>query len=210
MSNHAMIGHNNGPPIGDIDDAPSVARRYYWRKAHAAAWRTPPIEIVRLRSRAAERIGLDYRDYTSILLDRGRRPSAVVFTLRTLVRSWTGNDLRLMPGVQSKLERLAGNCSIFVVAQADTGALERHPVAIQRINDLCGDCIEGFRVLPAGADSTVTGRAIAAMLTGRGLPTAQAIFVGDRTEDEYCAKTFGFARFLWAWHYFGEAARPPQ
>ena len=48
-----MIGHNNGPPLGDISDVGGVARLYYWRRAHKAAWRTPPIEIVKLRYRAA-------------------------------------------------------------------------------------------------------------------------------------------------------------
>lgn len=201
-----MIGHNNGPPIGDISDAPGVARRYYWRKAHAAAWRTPPIEIVRLRSRAAERVGLDYRDYTSILLDRGRRPSAIVFTLRTLIRFQknANADVSLMPGVQKKLQRLAGNCTILVISRSD--ARELAAAALQRVNDLCGGCITAHQVLPDAIDNAAMARAVSALLAEHSLPAGQALFVGDSADDERSATTAGTARFLWAWHYFGESA----
>ena len=200
-----MIGHNNGPPIGDVTDVPGVARRYYWRKAHAAAWRTPPIEIVRLRSRAAEKVGLSYRDYTSILLDRGRRPSAVVFTLRTLVRFQknANADVSLMPGVQKKLQRLAGNCTILVIARSDKR--EKTEVALQRVNELCGGCIAAHQVLPDAFDNVGVGRAVSTMLAEHGLPAGQALFVGDNADDERSATAAGTARFLGAWHYFGES-----
>lgn len=200
-----MIGHNNGPPIGDVSDAPGVARRYYWRKAHAAAWRTPPTEIVRLRSRAAEKVGLSYRDYTSILLDRGRRPSAVVFTLRTLIRfrKNTKAEVVLMPGVEKKLQRLAGNCLILVIARSD--ASEQTVAALQRVNELCGGCIAAYQVVPNDIDTASLGRAACTLLAQHGLPASQALFVGDNADDEISATVAGAARFLWAWHYFGES-----
>jgi len=61
------IGHNGGPPL----DPGADWRRFCWRKAHALAWRTPPREIVLGRSARARALGMTYREYTAILLDRG-------------------------------------------------------------------------------------------------------------------------------------------
>ncbi|HTV45505.1 MAG TPA: hypothetical protein VMF05_09325 [Stellaceae bacterium] len=61
------LGHNHGPPL----DPDAAWRLYCWRKAHAQAWRTPPREIALGRLARAEAVGLSYREYTAILLDRG-------------------------------------------------------------------------------------------------------------------------------------------
>lgn len=62
------IGHNGGPPF----DAPSQGwHGYCWRRAHAKAWKTPPREIALRRLRRAEELGMTYREYTSVILDRG-------------------------------------------------------------------------------------------------------------------------------------------
>jgi hypothetical protein len=61
------LGHNRGPPL----DPEEGWRAYCWRKAHAQAWKTPPREIVLARLVRAEAIGMTYRQYTAVLLDRG-------------------------------------------------------------------------------------------------------------------------------------------
>jgi hypothetical protein len=61
------IGHNQGPPL----DTGSGWRLYCWKKAHARAWKTPPREIVLARLARAEALGMSYRDYTAVLLDKG-------------------------------------------------------------------------------------------------------------------------------------------
>jgi hypothetical protein len=61
------IGHNGGPPL----DSGVDWRRFCWRKAHAVAWRTPPREIVLARLARALALGMTYRRYTAVLLDRG-------------------------------------------------------------------------------------------------------------------------------------------
>lgn len=195
-----MIGHNDGPPIGDVGEAAGVARRYYWRRAHAAAWRTPPVEIIQLRSRAAENVGLSYRDYTSILLNRGRRPCALVFSMRALLRARNGT-LSPMPGVQRKLQRLGASSMLFVVAR------EREPLAqgASLIDGLCRG-IKAHCLLPETV--AAAAQAVAGMLAEHGLPPGQALFVGESLEDERCAAAADVARFLWAWHYFSEGAAP--
>jgi hypothetical protein len=61
------IGHNGGPPF----DAGIDWRRFCWLRAHARAWQTPPREIARARLARAQALGITYRQYTAVLLDRG-------------------------------------------------------------------------------------------------------------------------------------------
>jgi hypothetical protein len=61
------LGHNRGPPLDEGADW----RLFCWRKACRAAWQTPPREIALARLARAEALGMTYREYTAILLDRG-------------------------------------------------------------------------------------------------------------------------------------------
>lgn len=63
------IGHNGGPPL----DEPPLRdwHHYCWKRAHKAAWKTPPREIALRRLRRAEELGLTYEEYTAVILDRG-------------------------------------------------------------------------------------------------------------------------------------------
>ena len=63
----APIGHNRGPPLD-----PEIGwRAFCWRQAHAKAWKTPPREIALARLARAEALGISYREYTAMVLDRG-------------------------------------------------------------------------------------------------------------------------------------------
>lgn len=61
------LGHNGGPPL----DPGAAWRLFCWRQAQARAWRTPPREIALARLARAKAIGISYRDYAAVLLDRG-------------------------------------------------------------------------------------------------------------------------------------------
>ena len=64
------IGHNLGPPLED--EVPTRGWSHYcWKKAHKKAWKTPPREIALRRLARAEELGMTYREYTAIILDRG-------------------------------------------------------------------------------------------------------------------------------------------
>jgi hypothetical protein len=63
----APIGHNRGPPL----DPETAWRSFCWRKAHAKAWKTPSREIALARLARAEALGISYREYAAVLLDRG-------------------------------------------------------------------------------------------------------------------------------------------
>jgi len=66
--------HNGGPPLEPetADDPATGWRLFCWRKAHRAAWKTPPREIALRRLERAEALGMSYRDYTLEILERGR------------------------------------------------------------------------------------------------------------------------------------------
>jgi hypothetical protein len=61
------IGHNGGPPL----DPGAEWRKFCWKKSHARAWKTPPREIALARLARAEALGVTYREYTAVLLDKG-------------------------------------------------------------------------------------------------------------------------------------------
>src|SRR5262245_38226953 len=71
---HARIGHNQGPPLEEPASDPFV--RYLWRKAHAAAWKNPPPDILKFRVARAEAAGVSDREYMLELLDSGRHLQA--------------------------------------------------------------------------------------------------------------------------------------
>jgi hypothetical protein len=67
----AEIGHNNGPPLEDPQPG-YLWRRHCWTKAHAEAWKTPSMGVLKFRMQRAEAAGLSYRDYMLTLLNTGR------------------------------------------------------------------------------------------------------------------------------------------
>jgi hypothetical protein len=67
-------GHNGGPPF---EEEPGYLwRRYRWAKAHAEAWKTPSLAIVKFRVARAAAAGMTYEEYVSVLLDTGCYPQA--------------------------------------------------------------------------------------------------------------------------------------
>ena len=67
------VGHNGGPLIEEPAD---LYVRHLWTAAHRAAWKTPPMDILRFRVARAEAAGVSYRDYMLELLDTGRHLQA--------------------------------------------------------------------------------------------------------------------------------------
>jgi len=63
-------GHNGGPPLEEEPPARGFVH-YCWKRAHRAAWRNPGREIMLRRLKRAEELGMTYREYTAVILDRG-------------------------------------------------------------------------------------------------------------------------------------------
>jgi len=211
------IGHNQGPPL---DQPTGGWARHCWRQAHKKAWRSPPLEVVRLRAARAAELGLSYHDYSAILLDRGGQPKALIFDLGgTLVA--TRNDeietdrqgrIRALPGVIEKLSALR-NCRVFVVTN-QAGVAERLITAeqahgfIHQLNALCGGIIMDHRICMEPAESDSPFRKpqpgmVLDLLAAHHLTAGAAVMIGDSESDRRCAEAARLARFLWAWDYFG-------
>jgi len=66
---NGKIGHNGGPAL---EEPLGISWAHFcWKKAHQAAWKTPPREIALARLARAEALGMTYQEYTAILLDKG-------------------------------------------------------------------------------------------------------------------------------------------
>src|SRR5262245_60797851 len=75
-----VIGHNNGPTFDMSWEA------WVWRRATAKAWKTPKPEVAMMRLKRAERLGITYRELTSVIMDSGAHPSAAVIPLSLAAR----------------------------------------------------------------------------------------------------------------------------
>ncbi len=74
------IGHNRGPSM-----EPGLGwRRHAWGRARAALLPPLPLEVVRLRVRRAEALGLDYRTYAGVRATTGRDLVAFLFSSNVL------------------------------------------------------------------------------------------------------------------------------
>ena len=214
-----MIGHNNGPPFDAPTEESDYVRAQTWRRAYKQAHQPPSAEVALLRLRAAEALGLEYRDYSAILKDRGRSPRALFFGLGgTLVRT-RNNEIAedrhgavtLMPGVRAKLTKLH-DCLVFVVtnqARIAEGLLARETVEgyIRQVSDLCGGAISDFAIAgeapgPNNAARKPVTRLIRELIGKHALQPGQGVMVSGTAEDENCASEAGLARFLWSWRYF--------
>src|SRR5262249_30260348 len=69
------LGHNGGPALDVSWEA------WLWRKAHAQAWKPPRRDIALHRLKRAERLGLDYKAYAGVLMNRGAHLGAAIFLL---------------------------------------------------------------------------------------------------------------------------------
>jgi hypothetical protein len=173
----ARLGHNGGPPLDLSWNAGN------WRRAHAAAWKTPGREVALLRLRRAAALGLSYRDYTSLILDRGVRLSAVVVMLRGALLACEDRVLR-------KLETL--DCMVLVCASHVPAPLAA--------------CLEAKGALSADvAESADIGALIAAVreLTAQTTLSPSSIFMVGMTGDERAAaERAGLGLFVDARNYF--------
>jgi len=114
----ASTGHNRGPALDLSWEA------WLWRRAHAQAWKPPRRDIALHRLKRAERLGLDYRSYAGVLMNRGTHLGAAIFVLDGMSKS----DRRAAE------ERILGlsDCRILVASeiQDDSSLRERADLSI--------------------------------------------------------------------------------
>ena len=173
----ARSGHNGGPALDLSWEA------WLWRRAHAKAWKPPRRDIALHRLRRAERLGLDYRSYAGVLMNRGTHLGAAIFLLDGLSRR----------EFETAAERIVGisDCRLLIgIASAD----------------MVGSLAERADAIIALDDETKILRRIDRFILEYRLTPGGAFMVGTSSAHLRVAEDAGLALFLWAKDYFGRAA----
>jgi hypothetical protein len=171
----APLGHNRGPALDVSWEA------WLWRKAHAEAWKPPRRDIALHRLKRAERLGLDYKAYAGVLMNRGAHLGAAIFLLDDL-----GTD---------ELRR----ASERIVAIADCRVL----VGVADPRDSDAALTTRADMVVAASEARALGRAIDRFLLAHQLTPGGTFMVGTSSAHLRAAEDAGLALFLWARDYFG-------
>lgn len=207
---YARLGHNGGPPLDWSGEM------FLWRRAVAKAWKTPPREIALMRLNRAEQLGLSYRAFAAVLMDRGRWLNTIVFSLSALAAATDfarrGGDgpLSLAGAVVEKFAGLS-NADILVLADPlrDRRLLGNRSADDMRacLNAVLGEKIAGVEIASGyAASGDPRGQAIAEFLRRNGRVASDAFMVGNTPDDLYLAEQAGLSLFLWADEYFAPSA----
>jgi hypothetical protein len=179
------IGHNGGPSL-----AGGVSwRKHCWSSARERLLPTLPIEVVRLRVKRAQALGLDYKTYAGVRAATGHDVVAFLFSSNALRVSL----LRpVMPEARAvKLAEVQCGRLALAVAPLTPGMLEAaNPV------------LDGAHPAPYALAGFGEMRSMLRSALGK-LPSDQVILVGDLgLERDWCAAG-RLAGYLPAQRYFG-------
>ncbi len=181
----AEIGHNRGPSL----EGGLSWRRHCWTAAREQLLPTLPIEVVRLRVKRAQALGLDYKTYAGVRAATGHDVVAFLFSSNALRAS----VLRpAMPEERAvKLADVQGRRLALAVAPLTPGLLEAaNPV------------LDGAWPAPYALAGFAEMRDKVRAALGK-LPSDQVILVGDMgLERDWCAAG-RLAGYLPAERYFG-------
>jgi hypothetical protein len=169
-------GHNRGPALDLSWEA------WLWRRAHAEALKPPRREIALHRMKRAERLGLDYRSYAGVLMNRGTHLGAAIFRLDGLSQAELSH-------AALKIAEIS-DCAIFASVFDHTGA----DAALAQRAD----------VLVASADERATSRAIDRFILAHRLTPSGTFMVGTTPAHLRTAEDCGLALFVWARDYFSK------
>ncbi len=184
----AGIGHNQGPTM----EAGHGWRRHAWGKARASLLPKLPIEVLRLRIRRAEELGLPYKTYAGIRASTGRDVIGFLFSTNALRLMRAGDVLPEDRAV--KLVSLQ-RCARIAAAQPGFPLSELPMPPIDR----------GFAA-PSFAESWSAMRdRIAAPLREAGLPADAVLVIGETAMEREWAAAAKAAGFLTAERYFSVA-----
>jgi hypothetical protein len=173
------IGHNNGPTLDMSWEA------WVWRRAQAEAWATPGLEIVKMRVRRAERLGITYPELTAALMNTGSNLGAAVMPLSLAARVMTrvisrvggrpGREVTVetRPAVANRVAKFGGRLFLLADSAAVPALAEAEQAGLlATLNQAVGGKIEA---VGWGHD----GPAIRAMLKHRGVPHQEVFLIGS-------------------------------
>ena len=180
----AGIGHNGGPSVDGVR-----WRAHCWRHARASLLPVLPVEVVRLRVRRAQALGLDYKTYAGVRASTGRDLVAFLFSSNALGVFRDGADL-----AQGRAERLRD-----LAATRHLGAgpgLDAHALAV-RI-----DAASALELPRFGADWSGIRAEMKAWLRAQGLPGDAVLMVGETDHERETMAAGGLAGFIAGTRYF--------
>lgn len=180
------IGHNRGPSL-----AGGVSwRKHCWSAARERLVPTLPIEMVRLRVKRAQALGLDYRTYAGVRAATGHDVVAFLFSSNALRVSV------LRPAMPS------GRASKLAVIQCGRLALAVAPLTPGLVASANPAVLDGAWPAPYALAGFGEMRERVRAALGK-LPSDQVILVGDLgLERDWCAAG-RLAGYLPAERYFG-------
>ena len=164
------IGHNNGPTFDMSWEA------WVWRRAAAKAWKTPKPEVAMMRLKRAERLGITYRELTSVIMDSGAHLSAAVISLSLAARVRRGPKGEIIVEPRNSVAALVAKFRgrLFVLGDIDAVpglSDEERAGFLSLLNRAFDGKVEA---LGWGHD----GPAIRAILKANALPHQEAFMVG--------------------------------
>jgi hypothetical protein len=190
------IGHNSNTAMG------LGFRKYAWKRARKnLIGARVPLEIVRIRVRRAQELGLAYPQYASILLGSGRDITGFLFTVG-------GLQLRLRRELEMSSE------------------VRAHLIALRRVERLAlspaGECPEAFRqeleavssapIAAAAPEPDKAGHwgaardAVLAALRPLKLPRDSVVMIGDGKAEDGWATAALLAGFIESNQFFSGAS----
>ena len=187
------------PGIGHNSAASGQSwRRYAWRKARKdlVAARVP-LEIVRLRIKRAERLGLTYPQYASILLGSGRDIVGFLFTVGGL-QLRLARQLEAPDHVAAKL-RTAPDVMRIALAPPPEEA-EAFRIELEAATDAA---FNAAATAPCATDSwRETRRKLSDALAAARLPADGVVMIGDGSGDAKGAEAAFLAKYIPTQDYF--------
>lgn len=181
----AGIGHNSG----QVAEAGFSWRKHVWTKARRDLMPTLPIEVVRLRVRRAQELGLPYKTYAGIRASTGHDLIGFMFS---------SNALRVLrdtdPLPDDRADRLAA-------LAAQRVALVQPPLRPAMLAHRAG--LDAAHTAPGFALSWAAGRDhLKAVARACGHPADRYVIVGDTAVERDWVAMAGAAGWIAAAAYF--------
>ncbi|WP_066705671.1 hypothetical protein [Celeribacter ethanolicus] len=156
------VGHNGGPALD-----PGVSyRRFVWNKARKSLMgESLPIEVIRMRVRRAEELGLPYKSYASIRASTGRDVVGFLFSSNALRLVRLGD--RMNPAFADKLAEVKAACIVAA----------HHPLVPELIEEL--DAVDRAGRAPRPYAPWEQQRAALAELLGPKFPRDGLVLVSE-------------------------------
>ncbi len=191
---NTLIGHNQGPPL----ELGRGWQRYAWKRARAGLLGNKvPLQIVRLRVKRAQELGLSYPQYASILMGTGRDITAFLFTVDGL-QLRLRRELEMPEKVSEKLQGL-GKCDLLAFAPSGENAEDFR----MELSDIAGvPFVNATAELAPSANWAEAKLAVRAALDPIKLPGNAVVMIGTRKVEETWATAGKIARFIPSAEYF--------